>query len=200
MASARFASRRPVCLCVRAAAFLIQMTASTKEGSGESWEIGKFWRARSVWIPHSASAGTGNSPKGSRSMRVALIASVRSVTAPSVSNQESPMDTQDLLQHLPERARFSSTKMAKVDCFRSDRLLVGLNCFEPGQEQSVHTHAGADKFYLVVTGKARFILGESVREAGPGDLILAPAGVPHGVETALERTVMLVAIAPAPRG
>src|SRR2546422_10969076 len=115
-------------------------------------------------------------------MRVAPIASVRSVTVPSVSNQESPMDTQDLLQHLSERARFSGTKMTKLDCFRSDRLLIGLNCFEPEQEQQVHTHAGADKFYLVVTGKARFILGESVREAGPGDLILAPAGGPHGVE------------------
>src|SRR2546427_4343471 len=86
-------------------------------------------------------------------MRVAPIASVRSVTVPSVSNQESPMDTQDLLQHVPERARFSGTKMTKLDCFRSDRLLVGLNCFEPGQEQPVHAHAGADKFYLVVTGK-----------------------------------------------
>ena len=110
------------------------------------------------------------------------------------------MDTQDLLQHLLERARFSESRMTKVDCFRTDRLLVGLNCFEPGQEQSVHAHAGADKFYLLVTGKARFILGDSVREAGPGDLILAPEGVPHGIETALERTVMLVAIAPAPRG
>jgi quercetin dioxygenase-like cupin family protein len=110
------------------------------------------------------------------------------------------MDTQDLLQHLPDQARFSGTKMTKVDCFRSDRLLVGLNCFEPGQAQQVHTHAGADKFYLVVSGKARFILGDSIRDAGPGDLILAPEGVPHGVETALERTVMLVAIAPAPQG
>ena len=133
-------------------------------------------------------------------MRVALIASVRSVTVPSVSNQESPMDIQDLLQHLPDQARFSGTKMTKVDCFRSDRLLVGLNCFEPGQAQQVHRHAGADKFYLVVSGKARFILGDSIRDAGAGDLILAPEGVPHGVETALERTVMLVAIAPAPRG
>src|SRR2546427_4813012 len=61
-------------------------------------------------------------------MRVGPIASVRSVTVPSVSNQESPMDTQDLLQHVPERARFSDTKMTKLDCFRSDRLLVGLNC------------------------------------------------------------------------
>jgi len=108
------------------------------------------------------------------------------------------MDTQDLLQHLPDQARFSGTKMTKMDCFRSDRLFVGLNCFEPGQEQQVHTHTGADKFYLVVTGKARFAVGDRTIEARAGDLILAPEGVPHGVERALERTVVLVAIAPAP--
>src|SRR5216117_3197545 len=107
-------------------------------------------------------------------MRVALIVSVRSVTAPSVSNQESPMDTQDLLQHLPTEARFSGTKMTKLDCFRSDRLLVGLNCFEPGQGQKVHAHDGADKFYFVVAGKASFILGNRTIDAQSGDLLLAP--------------------------
>jgi quercetin dioxygenase-like cupin family protein len=108
------------------------------------------------------------------------------------------MDTQKLRQHLPERAQFSGAKMTKLDCFRSDRLLVGLNCFEPGQDQRVHTHAGADKFYVVVSGKARFVVDDKTVEARAGDLIVAPAGVPHGVEQALERTVVLVAIAPAP--
>ncbi len=108
------------------------------------------------------------------------------------------MDTQDLVQHLPSRAAFSTARMTKLDCFRSDRLLVGLNCFEAGQEQKVHAHAGADKFYLVVSGKARFAVGDRTIEARAGDLILAPEGVPHGVATALERTVLLVAIAPAP--
>ena len=161
--------------------------------------MGKLRRARSVWIPYSASSGTGSSPSGSRSMRVALIASVRSVTTPFVANQESPMVTQDFIQHLPARAAFATAKMTKLDCFRSDRLLVGLNCFEPGQEQQVHAHDGADKFYFVVAGKARFVIGDRSVEAGAGDLILAPAGVPHGVEQALERTVVLVAMAPAPR-
>ncbi len=109
------------------------------------------------------------------------------------------MDAQDLLQQLSERAHFSATKMTKIDCFRSDRLLVGLNCFEPGQEQRVHAHAGADKFYLVVSGKARFVVGDRMVEAGPGALVLAPEGMPHGVEPVLERTVVLVAIAPAPQ-
>jgi quercetin dioxygenase-like cupin family protein len=108
------------------------------------------------------------------------------------------MDPHDLLQHVPSRAAFSAAAMTKIECFRSDRLLVGLNCFEPGQEQRIHTHAGADKFYVVVSGKARFVIADRRVDAGPGDLVLAPRGIPHGVERALERTVLLVAVAPAP--
>lgn len=108
------------------------------------------------------------------------------------------MEPQEPVQHLPDRAAFRADRMAKVDCFRSERLLVGLNCFEPGQTQAVHAHAGADKVYLVVSGKANFVVGQRIVTAGPGDLVLAPAGVPHGVESALARTVVLVAIAPAP--
>jgi quercetin dioxygenase-like cupin family protein len=108
------------------------------------------------------------------------------------------MEPQELVQHLEGRAAFRADKMAKVDCFRSEHLLVGLNCFEPGQSQAVHAHAGADKFYVVLSGKANFVVGERTVAAGPGDLILAPAGVPHGVARAETRTVVLVAIAPPP--
>src|SRR2546421_472139 len=166
MASASRASRRPVSRCVRAAAFLIQITASTNGASGARWEMGKFWRARSVWTPYSASADTASSPRGSRSTRVALIASVRSLRTPSVSSQESPMELTDFIQHLPSRAAFAPDKMTKLDCFRSPRLLVGLNCFEAGQSQPIHAHAGADKFYLVVSGKASF--GVAVGPDGVG--------------------------------
>lgn len=96
------------------------------------------------------------------------------------------------------QARFGADKAGKVDLFRGGQLFAGLNCFEPGQAQHVHTHAGADKFYFLVTGKARMTVGSEIREATAGDLVWAPAGVPHGVVEALERTVMLVAIAPAP--
>jgi quercetin dioxygenase-like cupin family protein len=101
-------------------------------------------------------------------------------------------------QRLPDRAVFAASQMTKLDCFRSDRMLVGLNCLEPGQSQKVHAHAGADKFYVVVSGKATFVVGDETWEASAGDLVLAPEGVPHGVERATERTVVLVAIAPAP--
>jgi quercetin dioxygenase-like cupin family protein len=96
-------------------------------------------------------------------------------------------------------ARFDPTGALKADLFRGDRLFLGLNCFEPGQAQRAHAHAEADKFYLIVSGKARMRVGNDVLPAGPGDLVWAPAGLVHGVEEALERTVMLVGIAPPPR-
>jgi quercetin dioxygenase-like cupin family protein len=105
------------------------------------------------------------------------------------------MTPRELIQHLPDHAAFRADAMTKIDCFHSERLLVGLNCFEPGQGQAVHTHAGADKFYVVLSGKANFIIGDQVVSAGPSDLVLAPAGVPHGVERAEARSVVLVCIA-----
>ena len=108
------------------------------------------------------------------------------------------MESRELIQHLPDRATFRPDAMTKVDCFRSHRLIVGLNCLEPGQAQAVHTHAGADKFYVVLSGKATFIIGEREVTAGPGDLVVAPAGIAHGIAGAAERTIVLMAMAPAP--
>jgi len=96
------------------------------------------------------------------------------------------------------RADFQSDRPVKADVVRGEALFLGLNCFEPGQSQSVHTHAGADKFYLVLSGNARMIVGEETRDAVAGTLIWVPADVPHGVARAHERTVMLVGIAPPP--
>jgi quercetin dioxygenase-like cupin family protein len=96
------------------------------------------------------------------------------------------------------RTRFGSDRMAKVDLARGAHLFVGLNCFEPGQAQSMHTHRGADKFYLILSGKASMSVGGDPFVADAGTLVWAPADLPHGVAEALERTVMLVALAPPP--
>lgn len=101
---------------------------------------------------------------------------------------------------LDDLATFDPARMAKVEVQRGERLLAGLNCFEPGQSQAMHAHDGADKFYVIVSGKARMRVGDSDTVAEAGTLVWAPAGVPHGVVEALERTVMLIALAPPPRG
>jgi quercetin dioxygenase-like cupin family protein len=93
---------------------------------------------------------------------------------------------------------FDAGKATKADLARGDTLFAGLNCFEPGQAQHIHAHRGADKFYLVLSGKARMTVGAETVIAEAGSLVWAPAGMPHGVDEALERTVMLIAMGPPP--
>lgn len=97
-----------------------------------------------------------------------------------------------------ERAAFDADKATKADLASGTAMFLGLNCFEPGQSQKVHRHAGADKFYLIISGNASMVVGSETRDAGPGTLIWAPADVPHGVALAHQRTVMLVGLAPPP--
>ena len=93
----------------------------------------------------------------------------------------------------------SPNKHYKTTLFESPRLLLGLNCLEPGQTQAIHSHADQDKFYFVLEGAGLFTVGEEARHAGPGVTVWAPAGVDHGVtNTGSERLVLLVGIAPAP--
>lgn len=104
----------------------------------------------------------------------------------------------EYFKEIGEATSFNPEKAAKADLFSGGQLFVGLNCFEPGQTQRAHVHAGADKFYLLVSGRARMTVGDETREVTAGTVVWAPADVPHGVGEALERTVMLVGIAPPP--
>jgi quercetin dioxygenase-like cupin family protein len=98
------------------------------------------------------------------------------------------------------RAVFQPDRMGKTTLWQGDELMVGLNSFEPGQRHAPHAHAGVDKLYHVLSGAGRFQVGSESREVGAGGLIVAPAGVPHGVENAgSARLVVLVVMAPPPR-
>ena len=91
-------------------------------------------------------------------------------------------------------------KFYKTTLWQGDHVMVGLNCLEPGQAQKVHAHDGADKFYFVLEGRGKFAVGDEEKEAGAGTLVVAPAGIPHGVTNiGDERLSLLVAIAPPPQ-
>ena len=99
-----------------------------------------------------------------------------------------------------EHAVFRPDKMGKSTLFESERLLVGLNCFEPGQEHALHAHAGMDKLYVVVSGSGQFLLEGRELAMAPGQLLVAPEGIPHGIRnTGAERLVVLAVLAPGPR-
>ncbi|MGE4620411.1 MAG: cupin domain-containing protein [Planctomycetota bacterium] len=101
---------------------------------------------------------------------------------------------------LPEDyAVWSSSKMGKSTIFQSDRLLVGLNSFEVGQEHVLHTHPGMDKVYLVVAGEGVFLLEDRQLELVSGQMLVAPADVPHGVRNdGPDPLLVLVFLAPSP--
>ncbi|MBA3714709.1 MAG: cupin domain-containing protein [Pyrinomonadaceae bacterium] len=96
-----------------------------------------------------------------------------------------------------EHAGVRAEKFYKTTLWQGAHVTVGLNCLEPGQTQATHAHEGADKFYHVLEGRGRFIVGDEEREAETGALVVAPAGIPHGViNTGNLRLSLLVAIAP----
>jgi quercetin dioxygenase-like cupin family protein len=89
--------------------------------------------------------------------------------------------------------------MGKTTLFRSKRLLVGLNTFEPGQEHRLHAHEGMDKVYHVVRGQGVFLLEDRELEMAAGVMLVAPDGVPHGIRNnGPDRLVVLAILAPAP--
>jgi mannose-6-phosphate isomerase-like protein (cupin superfamily) len=95
--------------------------------------------------------------------------------------------------------RFAAEKMQKVGLFETDQLFADIYCLEPGQEQKVHAHRGADKIYFVLEGSGRFHIGGEEQDLGADQIILAPADIEHGVRNAsAERLVLLVMMAPNP--
>ena len=96
-----------------------------------------------------------------------------------------------------EHAGSMVEKFYKATLWHGEHLMVGLNCLDPGQTQKTHAHDGADKFYFVLEGSGSFTVGDEEREAQVGALVVAPAGIAHGVtNNARERLSLLVAIAP----
>jgi quercetin dioxygenase-like cupin family protein len=105
----------------------------------------------------------------------------------------------ELVKQVNEHVGSSAEKFYKTTLFQSERLLLGLNCLEPGQVQKPHDHVEQDKFYYVVEGHGRFQLGDEQITAGAGEVVWVPAGVVHGVTNEGDGSLtLLVGIAPSP--
>lgn len=90
-------------------------------------------------------------------------------------------------------------KLCRTGLFDTPRLFCDVYGLEPGQEQTGHVHAGADKIYFVLEGTGTFRVGGETRVLGPGHAVLAPAGAEHGVRNAGPgRLALLVLMAPKP--
>src|SRR5262245_64874497 len=98
-----------------------------------------------------------------------------------------------------EHATYRADKMGKSTLYSSPHLMVGLNAFEPGQAHELHAHAGVDKLYHVLEGQGQFLLEGRELDMRAGEMLVAPAGVPHGIRnTGAERLLVLAVMAPPP--
>jgi quercetin dioxygenase-like cupin family protein len=97
------------------------------------------------------------------------------------------------------RSAFASDKMKKNNLFTTPRMFCDVYCFEPGQTQAGHSHAGSDKVYYVVEGQALIRVGEEERTVGAGTAALAQFGITHAVTNpGPQRLRLLVLMAPLP--
>lgn len=98
----------------------------------------------------------------------------------------------DFAEARPEKAH-------KHTFLLTERILVGSNSLMRGQSQPMHDHPNQDKFYFVLEGRGVFTVGDTTQNCGPGEMILAPAGVEHGVvNEADDLLTFLTVIAPFP--
>ena len=107
--------------------------------------------------------------------------------------------THPAIIHPGEHAQWRPDAMGKSTIYQSANVLVGINAFEPGQSHALHAHTGMDKVYLVLEGEGLFLLADRTLAMSAGDVLVAPDGVPHGVENNSQARLLVMAVlAPGP--
>lgn len=59
------------------------------------------------------------------------------------------------------------------------RMTLAEGVYPPGVGTPPHMHHGEDEMFEVIEGRFKFMAGESFIEAGPGEVVWAPRGIPH---------------------
>jgi len=66
---------------------------------------------------------------------------------------------------------------------------------EPGQENDYHMHPSSEHIQFVIEGEVEYSLGDAPpRTLTVGQLVIIPAGLPHGIKNVSDRRASYVAI------
>lgn len=84
------------------------------------------------------------------------------------------------ITRVQEAKQFSHEKAAKTLLGEGTHCRAALWCMEAGQEIHPHTHDG-DHVWVVQEGTGWFLADTAERKIGPGSVIFAPEGLPHGM-------------------
>ena len=75
-------------------------------------------------------------------------------------------------------------------------LWVGHLEIGPGSSVTTHIHPDTEEAMVIVEGELEAILGDEVVILGPGDTVLAPAGIKHGFVNRSGENAALLAVFP----
>lgn len=78
------------------------------------------------------------------------------------------------------------------------RLAIVEDPIDPGVLAPLHTHSNEDELCFVLDGRVGLRVGDEIIDAGPGDYVFRPRGIPHAFWNAThERTRIPEIVAPA---
>ena len=100
-------------------------------------------------------------------------------------------------RRLADLIAFDPQRMAKRRVFETDRTLTDLYCLDPGQEQLLRVHEGADKVLVVMAGRVLVRVDDDSAEAAQYEAVLVPAGSKHALKNlGPDPAVLLVFVGP----
>lgn len=90
------------------------------------------------------------------------------------------------------RPTLKSLGRGLVPLARTGLIETGIHILNPGALQGLHAHDSYDQFYLVLSGRVRFIGAEgSLAVVGPLEGVSVPRGTPYGFEAVGEEAELL---------
>jgi quercetin dioxygenase-like cupin family protein len=93
-----------------------------------------------------------------------------------------------------EQIAYSDEKANKVVLNEAAHARTTLWCLKPGQHIHPHIHAG-DHVWVVLEGHGQFLCdGKADRPVAPGTVLIAPTGIPHGIDNTGSEGLVFVSI------
>jgi quercetin dioxygenase-like cupin family protein len=97
-----------------------------------------------------------------------------------------------------ENHAFGLTRRIRVASERTgDAFAIWEEEIPQGSGPPLHVHEREHEVFTVMSGRIRFRVAETEVEAGPGDVIVVPPGIPHTFK-GLEDALALVQLSPGP--
>ncbi|TAJ07215.1 MAG: cupin domain-containing protein [Nitrospirae bacterium] len=90
---------------------------------------------------------------------------------------------------------FSPRGFVRRRVWQSAQLHCNIYCFEPGQQNSLHRHPGANEVVFCWEGEGVIVVGGERSSIKAGETVLVPTDVPHGyLNTSRDRRMIITVV------